>query len=265
MPQSWLDVLDALKDRAKTAYDHPDQRAALTDAAFAELTVLDDPENPGTPIVQTCAMTEGGEGGGGGGSSGGGSGGGLAFWNWDWSPVWKKYKADLGFFTDVFARMFTGRSANDPEIQQGREYLKKGEYGKAAKLVITDSAKRATSGLVNRTISKAVRPRPTVGAAASGALPSPRSSLLNEARDPRLRNAIENLYRPNAKIGSGSSMDAVRFEKATGQLLSPTGHVQKLLDRRAQLMKLLSDPALNPNDRAIVRRLLIDIQDALSR
>jgi len=99
----------------------------------------------------------------------------------------------------------------------------------------------------------------------AGALPSPRSSLLNEASDPRLRNAIDNLYRPNAKIGSGSSMDAVRFEKATGQLLSPTGHIQKLLDRRTQLMKLLSDPKLSANDRAIVKRLLIDIQDALSR
>jgi len=96
-------------------------------------------------------------------------------------------------------------------------------------------------------------------------LPSPRSSLLNEASDPRLRNAIGNLYRQNAKIGSGSSMDAVRFEKATGQLLSPTGHVQKLLDRRAQLTRLLSDKSLSASDRAVVKRLLIDIQDALSR
>jgi hypothetical protein len=96
-------------------------------------------------------------------------------------------------------------------------------------------------------------------------LPTPRSGLLNGATDGRLRNAIDNLYRPNARIGSGSSMDAVRFEKATGQLLSPTGHVQKLLDRRTQLTKLLSDPTVSANDRLITKRLLIDIQDALSR
>ncbi len=139
MPESWLDALASLADRAKTAHDDPGQLAAATDAAFAELNAMDDPQNPGTPIVQTCSTTEGG---GAPASQLGASStsGGWAFWNWDWSPVWKKYKEDLGFFTDVFARMFTGRSRNDPEIQQGREYLNNGEYGKAAQLVITDSA-----------------------------------------------------------------------------------------------------------------------------
>jgi hypothetical protein len=59
-------------------------------------------------------------------------------------------------------------------------------------------------------------------------------------------------------------MDAVRFEKATGQLLSPKGHVQKLLDRRSQLMNLLGDPALSDTDRSIAKVLLVDIQNALS-
>jgi len=85
MPESWLDVLDALKDRAKTAYDHPDQLPALTDAALAELTAMDDPENPGTPIVQTCAMTEGGEGG---GTGGGGSANYQAWFQSDAYRVW---------------------------------------------------------------------------------------------------------------------------------------------------------------------------------
>lgn len=42
MPESWLDVLNALKYRAKTAHDYPDQREAPTDAAFAELTRMND-------------------------------------------------------------------------------------------------------------------------------------------------------------------------------------------------------------------------------
>jgi hypothetical protein len=54
-------------------------------------------------------------------------------------------------------------------------------------------------------------------------------------------------------------------EKETGRLLSKSGHVQKLIDRRSQLMDMLSDQTLNATDRAIVKKLLIDIQDALSK
>jgi RHS repeat-associated protein len=82
-----------------------------------------------------------------------------------------------------------------------------------------------------------------------------RDTLLNAAKNPRLRDAINNLYRPGAKIGSGSSMDAVRAEGS---------HVQKVIDRRTQLQSIRNHEALGPTDRQILRDLLIDIQDALS-
>lgn len=91
-----------------------------------------------------------------------------------------------------------------------------------------------------------------------------RDNLLNAAQDGRLRNAIEELYRKNAKYGDGSSMDAYRYERATGQLLSPKGHCEKLMGRRKQLQKLLRDPNMSPSDRQIVKDLLINIQNALS-
>jgi len=87
MPESWLDVLDALKDRVKTAYDHPDQRPALTDAAFAELTALDAPENPGTPIMQAFGAD---------GGSRGPTGGGPVY-----QPLWSPPDANtdpVGYF-----------------------------------------------------------------------------------------------------------------------------------------------------------------------
>jgi len=59
-------------------------------------------------------------------------------------------------------------------------------------------------------------------------------------------------------------MDAVRFERVTGELLSPSGHTQKLLDRRSQLQKLRRDSSLSAGDRRIVHDLLKDVQDALS-
>jgi len=78
MPESWLDVLDALKDRAKTAYDHPDQRPALTDAALAELNAMDDPENPGTPIMEALAGSD------------------LSFrWAWSGTSSWRALFAPL--------------------------------------------------------------------------------------------------------------------------------------------------------------------------
>lgn len=95
-------------------------------------------------------------------------------------------------------------------------------------------------------------------------LANPRGALLDAATHSRLKDAISNLFRSNAKIGSGSSMDAFRFEQATGELLSKTGHGQKLVERRSQLIDIMHDPALSPSDKAIAKGLLIDIQKALS-
>lgn len=46
-----------------------------------------------------------------------------------------------------------------------------------------------------------------------------RDRLLRKAQDPDLRDAVDNLYRKNAKIGSGSSMDAYRYEVKTGWIV----------------------------------------------
>lgn len=95
-------------------------------------------------------------------------------------------------------------------------------------------------------------------------LPSPRAAFLSRASDPRLRDVIAQLFRRNARVGSGSAMDAFRFEQQTGILLSPSGHALKLFERRIQLQRLLRDARLLLEDRQIVKELLIDIQNALS-
>jgi hypothetical protein len=86
-------------------------------------------------------------------------------------------------------------------------------------------------------------------------LETPREILLRRATDPRVRDVINELFRPGAKLGSGSSMDAFRREGS---------HAQKLFERRTQLQDLLRDPKLGQADRTIVRELLTDIQKALS-
>ena len=95
-------------------------------------------------------------------------------------------------------------------------------------------------------------------------LPSPRAAFLGRASDARLRDVIAQLFRRNARVGSGSAMDAFRFEQRTGVLLSPSGHGLKLFERRTQLQRLLRNQHVLPEDRLIVKALLIDIQNALS-
>ncbi|HLR38291.1 MAG TPA: hypothetical protein VK084_09605, partial [Chitinophagaceae bacterium] len=72
-------------------------------------------------------------------------------------------------------------------------------------------------------------------------------------------------YRPGAKIGSGSSMDAFRYEQLTGKALFGKTHGIKLLNYRTALIKLWHNrSSLTAVDKQVVKRLLIDIQNALS-
>jgi hypothetical protein len=97
-----------------------------------------------------------------------------------------------------------------------------------------------------------------------GALENQRSRILRQVSSDDLRNVVEQLYRPGARVGAGSSMDALRYERLTGNLLSPAGHTKKVLDYRTNLMKLWEQRSkLNATDRRIIRELLMDIQNAL--
>lgn len=89
--------------------------------------------------------------------------------------------------------------------------------------------------------------------------------MLSSVENPKLRNIVENLYRPGAKIGSGSSMDAFRLEQLTGGTVSGKTHSKKLLDYRKGLQNVWDDRAnLSTGDRQITKQLLGDIQNALS-
>lgn len=93
-----------------------------------------------------------------------------------------------------------------------------------------------------------------------------RDNILNsDISDPKLKNIANELYRPNAKIGSGSTADVLRYEKLTGELLSKTGHQTKALIYRNTLQKMINSGALSPSDYELAKRLLIDLQDALSQ
>ena len=99
----------------------------------------------------------------------------------------------------------------------------------------------------------------------SNALGTARDNLLNSAENPKLKNIVNDLHRPGAQIGSGSSMDAFRFEQLTGGTVRGKSHFQKLIDYRTALQRLWANKAtLSVSDQQIVKSLLNDIQNALS-
>lgn len=95
-------------------------------------------------------------------------------------------------------------------------------------------------------------------------LDTARGNLLAGARSPELRNLIEQMYRRNAQVGSGSTADAIRYELRTGELLSPKGHTLKGMEMRTALTRLLKSGSLSKGDAQIARGILDDLQKALS-
>lgn len=88
--------------------------------------------------------------------------------------------------------------------------------------------------------------------------------------DPKLRKFIENLYRPEAKVGSGSTADAIRRELATGQTVGGKPHVPKgeqavngidnALNPRVAAQKY---PQMTAADQDALKLIRGDLDDAL--
>jgi filamentous hemagglutinin len=91
-----------------------------------------------------------------------------------------------------------------------------------------------------------------------------RINLLQNVTNPRLRNLINQMYRPGAQAGTGSTADAIRYEAQTGIMMSRTGHFQKGLEMRTALTRVLREESLSAAERQAVRSVLIDLQKALS-
>jgi hypothetical protein len=79
-------------------------------------------------------------------------------------------------------------------------------------------------------------------------------------RDPALAAALNKIYRPNAKIGSGSTAAAVRQETASGKPVGGAFHIQKANDSITELQRWLDkNPTAMPGDRAAADNVIIDM------
>ena len=84
-------------------------------------------------------------------------------------------------------------------------------------------------------------------------------------KDQRLQGLFDDLYRENAKIGSGSTADAVRHELATGEKVGGKTHTEKAQTYSVALKNWLDkNPTASAGDRAAAENVLKDMQNALN-
>lgn len=89
-----------------------------------------------------------------------------------------------------------------------------------------------------------------------------------EVSDAKLQNYVDNLFKgaeQATRTGDGTTMDAIRYELATGLTVQNRRHIIKGQETLRGLEKwLLRNPDASSADRAIAQRLAQDIREALN-
>ncbi|HPT66404.1 MAG TPA: hypothetical protein PLI94_00010 [Bacillota bacterium] len=96
-----------------------------------------------------------------------------------------------------------------------------------------------------------------------GEIKTTRDRLLESVTNPKLKNAINEMYRPGATIGDGGLADAIKHELTTGELVGGKSHIQKGLERIRNLENILRKETLSYTDREILENLLNNLKDVL--
>ena len=92
---------------------------------------------------------------------------------------------------------------------------------------------------------------------------SKRNFLLNRATNQKLKNTINEMYRPNSKMGDGGLGDAIRHELKTKELVGGKSHIKKGTERLKNLENILKKQPLDSSDKRIVNELIKDLKNAL--
>jgi hypothetical protein len=84
------------------------------------------------------------------------------------------------------------------------------------------------------------------------------------AQNANLRRLVDDLYKPNAKVGSGSTADAIRKELVSGNQVGGKYHSEKGEQyRRALEGWMQKNPTASSGDRAIAENLFQDLNNAM--
>lgn len=83
-----------------------------------------------------------------------------------------------------------------------------------------------------------------------------------QVNNPKLQSAFDQLFRENAGLLGGTA-GAIRRELTTGVLAGGKSHVAKGRERIVNLLRILREQELTPDDRAVAKHVLHDLADAL--
>jgi hypothetical protein len=90
-----------------------------------------------------------------------------------------------------------------------------------------------------------------------------RERIMSTVSNPKLKNAVDQMYRPNATAGDGGLADAIKHEKETGELVGGRSHIQKGKERLKNLENILTKEKLNAHDTKTIKKLIDDLKQAL--
>ena len=96
-----------------------------------------------------------------------------------------------------------------------------------------------------------------------GAGKTTREALLESASNQKLKNAIDQIYRPGATTGDGGLADAIRHQLSTGELVGGKDHLIKGAERVKNLENIIKKEALSSSDLNLAQKLLNDLKSAL--
>lgn len=83
------------------------------------------------------------------------------------------------------------------------------------------------------------------------------------ATNPRLQNTISALFRAGDRIAGGTA-GAIRHEALTGDLVGGKPHLQKGIERIANLERIIRSQHLDQTDMRTAQRLLEDLRSAVA-
>ena len=94
---------------------------------------------------------------------------------------------------------------------------------------------------------------------------SQRQKMLKKAKNSKLHNAVDQIYRPGAVIGDGGTASVIKFEKKTGLGLGRNGGTHEKKGR--EMIKYIEDKILTQNlsksDRKLANNLVKKLKQAL--
>lgn len=89
-----------------------------------------------------------------------------------------------------------------------------------------------------------------------------RDELLSQVSNRKLKEAINQIYRPNAKIGDGGVADAIRHEIKNTELVGGKSHLTKGAERLKNLEKIPKREDLSPSEKKLIKELIDNLKGA---